>query len=95
MVLAKVADADLTSRRSLLEAIRDRLVAELDGDVGHRRSCECKCGVPPDSRTVPTLAKEIRELLKELDSLPVPNASAPADEIAGRRAARRAKAVSE
>lgn len=95
MDLAKVAAADPSSRRALLEAIRDRLIAELDGDAGHRRSCECKCGVPPDARTVPTLAKELRELIRELDGLPVPNATAPADEIARRRDERRRKAAGE
>jgi hypothetical protein len=57
-------------RRLLLESTLRRLAQELDGIAGHRRSCECRCGVPPDSRTVPTLAKEIREIARELDSLP-------------------------
>ena len=94
MALQKVAAADRSSRRELLEAILDRLIAELDGDAGHRRSCECKCGVPPDARTVPTLAKELRELIKEIDGLPRANSDAPADEIARRREARR-KAANE
>jgi hypothetical protein len=83
--LAKVAAADASSRRALLEAIRDRLIAELDGDAGHRVTCRCKCGVPPDARTVPTLAKELRELLKEIDGLPDERGESILDDLAEKR----------
>lgn len=92
MTLRKVASADPDSRRALLEAIRDRLIAELDGDAGHRRSCECNCGVPPDARTVPTLAKELRELLKEIDGLPDERGESKLDDLAGKRRQRQAAA---
>jgi hypothetical protein len=92
MILKKVAEANPKSRRDLLEAIRDRLIAELDGDAGHRRSCDCNCGVPPDARTVPTLAKELRELIKEIDGLPDERGESKLDELARKRGARQATA---
>ncbi len=95
MALPKVADADPNNRRALLAAILKRLIAELDGDAGHRRACECKCGVPPDSRTVPTLAKELRELIREIDTLPGGEEADPVDDLAAQRAARLARAAGQ
>ena len=90
--LTRITDAG-DGRRQLLEAIRDRLAQELDGLAGHRHSCDCRCGVPPDARTVPTLAKELREIIRELDSLPTEKASI-IDELRKKREGRRAEAAS-
>jgi len=94
-VLEKVASADHASRRALLEALRDRLIAELDGDAGHRTYCKCKCGVAPDARTVPTLAKELRELLKEIDCLPDERGESKLDDLTEKRRRRQAAAAGE
>lgn len=93
----KVADAQ--GRRGLLEAIRDRLAEFLDGDAGHRSGCECECGMPPDLRTIPTLAKELREIVRELDDLPETTGETELDQLTVARkkrqeeAARRASAT--
>lgn len=63
-----------------LEGLRDRLDEEIQG---------------ADARELPALARELRQVLAELDALPVPDSKAPADEIAKRRAARRRKASGE
>lgn len=89
---APVSAAAGTGRRGLLEAIRDRLAAEMDGRAGHRRVCDCRCGVPPDARTVPTLAKELREIVRELDELPVVGGKSKLDELTAARQRRRGKA---
>lgn len=86
---AKVTEAAGTGRRSLLEAIRDRLANELDGRAGHRGACECRCGVPPDARTIPTLAKELREIVREIDELPEVGKRSKLDELAEQRRKRR------
>jgi hypothetical protein len=86
--------ASVTGRREMLEAIRDRLAGFLDGDIGHKRNCECECGVPPDLRTVPTLAKELREIVREIDELPVALEGSELDEITAARRARQAEAAS-
>jgi hypothetical protein len=86
--LARVAEA-VSDRRALLEATLLRLAQELDGIAGHRPSCDCRCGVPPDARTVPTLAAQIREIARELDSLPKQQESV-IDELKRRREERRA-----
>lgn len=91
--IARVSDAVL-NRRGLLEATLLRLAQELDGLAGHRRTCECRCGVPPDSRTVPTLAAQIREIARELDSLPMQQESV-IDEVKRKREERRSSAPGE
>lgn len=80
--------AGLTDQRKALEAIRDRLAAFLDGDIGHRHSCACECGVPPDLRTIPSTAKELREVLRELADLPETVGESEVDQLAAARKAR-------
>ncbi|WP_189243164.1 hypothetical protein [Planobispora rosea] len=65
-------------RRAALEAIRDRLAAEL---------------VEADGRDAASIAKELRTTLSELDALPGGEES-KLDDLAARRAARRADAAS-
>lgn len=67
-------------RRELLETLRKRLMDELD-------SCE--------GRDLAPLSRELRAIAVELDALPVPQSTAPADEIARRREDRRKKAAGE
>lgn len=86
--------ASVTGRREILEAIRDRLAGFLDGDIGHRRGCECECGVPPDLRTVPALAKELREIVREIDELPTTLEGSVLDEINAQRQRRQSEAAS-
>lgn len=73
-------------RRQSLEAIRDRLARELQSVEG---------------RDVAVLSKELRDVMRELDSLPSGERVDPLDKLAGtvaddlaeRRAARRANAT--
>jgi hypothetical protein len=55
-------------RRQSLEAIRDRVARELQESEG---------------RDVAVLAKELREIIRELDSLPATERVTPLDELAG------------
>ena len=64
------------TRRDRLEQARDAL-AEAIAD------CESK-------RDLPSLVREYRATMAELDALPVPHEVSDADEIAARRAARHA-----
>ncbi|GIH98102.1 hypothetical protein [Planobispora takensis] len=64
-------------RRASLEAIRDRLAAEL---------------VEADGKNAASIAKELRATLAELDALPGGEES-KLDDLAARRAARRADAT--
>lgn len=61
-------------RRKSLEALRDHLAVTID------------LAAPEN---VAALAKQLREVLRELDELPVPEETNPADALARRRAARR------
>jgi hypothetical protein len=85
--------AGLTDHREALEAIRDRLAQFLDGDIGHKRSCECECGVPPDARTIPATARELREVLADLADMPVTVGVSELDQLAAARKARQAEAA--
>ena len=67
-------------RRQALEAIRNRLAAELEVAEG---------------REVASVAKELRETIRELDSLPLPEGVSGVDQLAQKRASRRRKAASE
>lgn len=67
-------------RRKALEAIRDRLAAELEVAGG---------------REVASVAKELRETIRELDSMPLPEGDSGVDQLAKKRAARRRKAAGE
>ncbi|WP_157251108.1 hypothetical protein [Nonomuraea typhae] len=64
-------------RRRALKALRDKLAAELSGSEG---------------RTSAALAKELVAVLRELDSLPLPKEASSVDDLAAKRAARRAGA---
>jgi hypothetical protein len=91
----------LGDRRKSLEAIRDRLAQETDDTLWmrHKAECACFCGMG-DGRLLVTLAKELRETIRELESLPVVEkgespverarsaAAAKRDELAARRAHR-------
>lgn len=66
------------SRRERLEAARDRLAVAID--------------VVDSMRDLPSLVREYRATLAEIDGLPSTAEVSDADEIAARRAARRAGA---
>lgn len=67
-------------RRLALEAIRDRLADEL---------------MTASGREVASVAKELRETIRELDSLPLPEGVSGVDQLAKKRASRRRKASGE
>lgn len=62
-------------RRELLLALRDRLTADLDS-------------LPPGDRVIPSLSKELRECVRELESIPHEIEGSAPDELSKRRAAR-------
>lgn len=68
--------------RASLEAIRDHLATELETGA----SCK-KCGGVLSSPTAP-LAKQLAEVVRQIDRLPTKEASA-VDDLAAKRAARR------
>jgi hypothetical protein len=93
--------------RASLVAIRDRLAAETD-DVQwakHKRECICQCGMA-DIRALVALTKRLEDTMAAIDSLPPPDeevsavdsviaaATARRDELAARRADRRAAPAS-
>ncbi|MGW4426420.1 hypothetical protein [Streptosporangium sp. NPDC004631] len=65
-------------RRASLEAIRDKLARELTGATG---------------RDAAVIAKELRAVLADLDALPGGKEVSKVDELAARRADRRADAA--
>ena len=65
-------------RRASLEALRDLLARQLE----------------TAERDVPALARQLREVMAELDALPNPKEKSPVDELTRKRAARRSKAAS-
>lgn len=65
-------------RRAALEAIRDKLAAELQDVTG---------------RDAAAIAKELRATIAELDALPGGREVSKVDDLAARRAARRADAA--
>lgn len=67
-------------RRASLEAIRDRLATELTVAEG---------------REVASVAKELRETIRELDGLPLPGEVSGVDQLAKKRASRRRPASGE
>lgn len=67
-------------RRASLEAIRDKLAAELKDAYG---------------RDAAALAKELREVIRELDSLPTGGEESTVDQLAARRARRLANAAGQ
>ncbi len=90
-----VEDALKGGRRETLEAIRLRLARILDGSVGHRRGGECECREPGDTGKVAALARELREVVRELDDLPEESGGSEVDRIASEREARRLQAERE
>lgn len=66
----------MATRREDLEQLRERLLGSLLGDE-----------IEPQQ--VAAVSRELRALWVDLEGLPVPESTAPADEIARRRAARR------
>ena len=77
--MTDIVAAVQSSRRQGLEAIRDKLAADLD---------ECD-----PSRSAP-LAKQLVEVLREIEGLAAPKESVH-DDLASRRAERRAAAASQ
>lgn len=67
-------------RRAALEAIRDRLAAEIDAGEA-------------SPRDVAALSKQLAEIVREIDNLPAAKGASPVDDLASRRAARRAEAA--
>ncbi|KAB8179144.1 hypothetical protein FH609_004170 [Streptomyces sp. 3MP-14] len=72
-----VAAAESGDRRAILEAVRDRLAVELAAVEG---------------KDAAAVAKELRATVAELESLPGGKEVSPLDELAARRAERRADA---
>jgi hypothetical protein len=68
------------SRRQILETLRDQLIDECSQAVG---------------KDLAPLARELRQVVAELDGIPDATAKAPTDEIAARRDERRRKAAGE
>ncbi|MFI6270723.1 hypothetical protein [Micromonospora zamorensis] len=67
-------------RRKSLEAIRDKLAAELDDAFG---------------RDAATIAKELTSVIREIDTLPGGKEVSTVDELTARRAARLADAAGQ
>jgi len=88
-----VSDATTQGRRATLEALRLRLAAILDGAAGHESGCLCECGAAYDVRAMAPLAKELREVLGELDDLPAESEGSEVGDIAAQRAKRRDEAA--
>lgn len=63
------------NRRESLTALRDRLAEEIDGATS--------------SRDVAVLAKQLTDVIRELDSLPAAEEASIFDDLAARRAGRR------
>jgi hypothetical protein len=77
-MMVSLVDATASGdRRQALEALRHKLATELDSSSGHGTA---------------SLAKELRELLLQIDQLPVAEGS-KVDDLGARRTARRAKAA--
>ena len=90
-----VETAIKVSRRETLEAIRRRLAQILDGSAGHKRGCDCECGMPWDTGKVAAIARELREVVRELDDLPGESGGSELDTIQAEREARRLQAERE
>jgi hypothetical protein len=90
-----VEEAIGVGRRETLEAIRRRLAQILDGTVGHKRGCECECGMPWDTGKVAAIARELREVVRELDDLPTKSGGSEVERIQSEREARRLQAERE
>ena len=76
-------------RRAALEALRDRLAVEVERVAEEGFCTTCKRG----SSSIAPLAKQLRDVIGELDQLPVVEDGSVVDDLASRRAARRAAAA--
>lgn len=98
-LLAREADtvsgAVVRGRRAMLEAIRDRLAAIMDGRAGHEIGCPCECGAPFDGGKLAGIARELRLVLVELDNLPQEGGGSQVDQLAAEREQRRREAEAE
>jgi hypothetical protein len=75
----RISDAaESGDRRATLEAIRDKLSAELSKEVG---------------RATAPIAKELVAVLRELDGIATAERKTTVDDLANRRATRRASAA--
>lgn len=83
-------------QRASLEAIRDRLAAETDDTLWmkHKAECHCVCGMG-DGRLLIGLAKELRAVIAELETLPGTKELSASDQLAERRKARIANSASQ
>lgn len=78
-IKADVASGDV---RRGLEALRDRLAAEIDRDVVAGTCAECRRG----GSLIPALAKQLNDVLTHLEAIPAaPVKGTPLDELAKRR----------
>jgi hypothetical protein len=77
-------------RRRALVALRDRLAQETDDTLWakHKRECNCQCGMG-DGRLLVALVKELRDTLRELDSLPDEGRESAVDKLTSRVSATR------
>lgn len=94
-MMTPVEDAVKSGRRAMLEAIRDRLVQVMDGTAGHQVGCECECGAPWDTGKLAGLARELREVIRELDDLPEQSGGTEVERIQSERESRRLQAERE
>lgn len=83
-------------RRTALVAIRDRLAGETDDTLWmkHKAECLCVCGMG-DGRLLVAIVKELRAVIQELETLPVPKSESTSDQLAERRKARIADAAGQ
>lgn len=63
------------TRREALTALRDFLAGQLDGEV--------------EAKSIAPIAKQLADVMRELDALPEAKEGSPSDQLAARRAARR------
>jgi hypothetical protein len=84
-----VTESITQGRRQILLALRTRLAGILDGSLGHERGCECECGMPWDTGKVAAISRELREVSRELDDLPIADGGSNIASIADEREKRR------
>jgi hypothetical protein len=84
-----VSEVRSGDRRRALVALRDRLAVEVERVAEDGFCPACKRG----SSSVAPLAKQLRDVVEELDRLPVAEGESVVDDLDARRAARRAAAA--
>lgn len=77
-------------RRAALEALRDRLASELEHEADAGFCVKCK----RSSSSVAPLAKQLRDVLSDIETLPKATKETPLDELRRRRAARQSGSAS-